>query len=316
MPNVNAPSGGMGTLMKQGKILQANNYNVSFIYIRNSSQPDFNPRWMEFSIDGIKLIGIDSISEIHFSKDDILMIPEGFGDLVKETKDLPCKRAIVAQSWIYILNSMSEPFHWKEYGVNDVISISDGITDFINEIMPNLNIYQYKQSINHNIFTTAKNKEHSVCFSANRGEESRYKALSAVNIFRKQSKHSKMIYFHELRGYSRLDFANILSKSSICLYTDEVAGFGTLPLEAMACNTHVVGFKNIGNKEYVNDSNGFWVANGDYIELGKKLTLAVDILFESNFTASLLINERNTSMAYNELNEELEVVNIFDRLTA
>lgn len=314
IPNMSSPSGGMGVLMKQAKILHDNNYDVSFLYY-NTNGIEFNPTWMDFSIDGIKKISIKNIlTDIDFKSEDLLIIPEGFGELIKETKDLVCKRVVLAQSWIYILNSMQEPFNWSTYGIRDVISISDGITEYIYDIMDYLEVYQYKQSINHNIFKPSDNKEILICFSANRGSENRDKTISTINIFKRLSKYSNRINFVELKGYSREEFAKILGKSSICLYTDEIAGFGTLPLEAMACNTHVVGFWNMGNEEYINDDNGFWVDNGDYIQLGKELARVVDMLFENKLSSKLLFNEKQTSLKYNQKNETIEVLKIFKKL--
>jgi len=50
---------------------------------------------------------------------------------------------------------------------------------------------------------------------------------------------------------------NYIVLNSLVLYTDEIAGFGTLPLEAMASGTHVVGWTPLGGKEYINEKNGF-----------------------------------------------------------
>ena len=68
----------------------------------------------------------------------------------------------------------------------------------------------------------------------------------------------------------------LLASSSICLYTDEIAGFGTMPLEAMACGTHVVGWTPLGGKEYMTADNGFWAANGDIFQLAELLGIAVE----------------------------------------
>ena len=51
----------------------------------------------------------------------------------------------------------------------------------------------------------------------------------------------KWITFKELRGLSRTEFARELGKSCLAIWIDDSAGFGTFPLEAMECNTPVIG---------------------------------------------------------------------------
>jgi glycosyltransferase involved in cell wall biosynthesis len=51
----------------------------------------------------------------------------------------------------------------------------------------------------------------------------------------------KWITFKELRGLPREQFASELSKSCLAVWVDEQSSFGTFPLEAIECNTPVIG---------------------------------------------------------------------------
>ncbi len=51
----------------------------------------------------------------------------------------------------------------------------------------------------------------------------------------------KWITFKELRGLSRKQFASELAKSCLAVWVDDQSGFGTFPLEAIECNTPVIG---------------------------------------------------------------------------
>ena len=51
----------------------------------------------------------------------------------------------------------------------------------------------------------------------------------------------KWVTFKELRGLSRKQFADELGKSCLAVWIDDNSGFGTFPLEAMECNTPVIG---------------------------------------------------------------------------
>jgi glycosyltransferase involved in cell wall biosynthesis len=49
------------------------------------------------------------------------------------------------------------------------------------------------------------------------------------------------VTFKELRGFSREKFARELEKCCLAVWIDDQAGFGTFPLEAIECNTPVIG---------------------------------------------------------------------------
>lgn len=312
-PNINFPSGGMGVLMKQALILFENGFDVSFLYQNNQSKTVFNPTWMDFSVHKIKKLCINDLLDIKFNEQDILVIPEGFGELIRYSELINCKKVVLAQSWIYILNSMSIPFTWDSVGVSYVISVSNGITSYINNLMPNVKVKQYKQSINLNLFYPEAKKENTIVFSASRGDEQLSKINTVIQYFKLKLPNSNFT-FKRLNGLSRYSFAEALSVAKLCLYADEVAGFGTMPLEAMASNCHVVGFKNMGNSEYVTDLNGFWVDNGDYIGLANKLVEVVGLLDNDNIDKSLLQEEINTAEMYNEEQEIESVLSIFKEI--
>jgi len=55
-----------------------------------------------------------------------------------------------------------------------------------------------------------------------------------------------------------------------------VAGFGTLPLEAMACGTHVIGWAAFGSKEFIKQNNGFWCTSGEVFQMAEMMGIAMD----------------------------------------
>jgi hypothetical protein len=307
-PNLNHPSGGMGVLFKQAKILADNGYDVNLLY---EGDGVFNPTWMEFSIEHIPKVRINGLGSIRIDSNDLLVIPEGFGNLIDSTKNMKCKRTVLAQSWIYIYTSMPQPKSWKESGIERVISVSQGITEYIQKYMPGIKVSQYKQSISP-IFKSNLDKEFKVCYSSSRSNTQQMNTQNLINIVKSSDKRLRNVQFVELKGMSKQQFANELADCAFCLYTDEIAGFGTLPLEAMACNTHVVGFSNIGNKEYVRESNGFWCQNGDYHTLTDNIIEELNRFLDGYEYDGLCLHEINTSSHYNEPQEKERILSIFE----
>jgi glycosyltransferase involved in cell wall biosynthesis len=307
-PNLNHPSGGMGVLFKQAKILADNGYDVTLLY---EGDGVFNPTWMEFSIEHIPKVRINGLGSLRIDSNDLLVIPEGFGNLIDSTKNMKCKRTVLAQSWIYIYTSMPQPKSWKESGIESVISVSQGITEYIQKYMPGIEVKQYKQSISP-IFKSNLDKEFKVCYSSSRSNTQQMNTHNLINIIKSTDKRLRNTQFVELKGMSKQQFASELADCAFCLYTDEIAGFGTLPLEAMACNTHVVGFSNIGNKEYVRENNGFWFQNGDYHTLTDNIINELNRFLDGYEYDGLCLHEINTSSEYNEEQEKERILEIFE----
>jgi len=315
-PPVNFASGGMGTLLRLAKNLKEDGFNVKLIYQprldQRASYEDsmkesqkqkkqvqinvfekFEPTWMDFSIDGIEIIPLGE-GEIIFNDanrtkvqaqplsvlpEDLLIIPEGFPDVMQKTMQTACKRIVLAQSWFYVLNAMQPGQSWQHFGIQDVISVSDAITEYLDSTMPGLRIKNVKQGINRELFKAPEKlskKAPVVVYSANRGQENKLKTINLIKNFYMFYPHLRWVRFVELANMSREEFADRLSSSAFALYTDDIAGFGTLPLEAMACGTHVVGWASFGGKEYMNENNGFWTNNGEIFQTAEILGVAIE----------------------------------------
>lgn len=315
-PPVNFASGGMGTLLRLAKTLKESGFNVKLVYepridqrasyedsVRESQKQKkqvhvevfekFEPTWMDFSLDGIEIIPLGD-KELTFndaqrtkikaqpltvSTEDFLIIPEGFPDVMSKTVQVPCKRIVLAQSWFYVLNAMQPGQTWQHFGIKDVISVSDAITEYLTSIMPGLNIKNMKQGIDRSVFkvpSKMSEKYPMVAFSANRGHENKLKTYNIIKTFYAFYPHLRWVRFIELANMKREEFAERLASCAFCLYTDDIAGFGTMPLEAMACGTHVVGWASFGGKEYMNENNGFWTNNGEIFQTAEILGIAID----------------------------------------
>ena len=315
-PSINFPSGGVGVLFKQARVLKDAGFNVKFLFEPKLDEKasyqaskkaqkrifvyeKFNPTWMDVKFDDIEFMpqvapdekGVISpeihyndgtkapVSPTHINGEDFLIIPEGYGNIMAQMAQAGCKKIILAQSWIYILNSLQAGQTWDSFGIKDCISVSDAITEYVTSIMPNVKIKQYSQSINRDLFNVPEklsDKLPLIGYSCSRGPENQMKTFNAIKNFQMWYPNYKWMRFIELSNMSREEYAERLKDCAIVLYTDEIAGFGTLPLEAMASGTHVVGFSPFGGKEYINQGNGFWANNGDVFQLSEFLGIAVD----------------------------------------
>ncbi len=343
-PPMNSPSGGVGVVLKQAKFLHDNGYDARIIYeprqdTKASYQESqkkgkkieifekFTPTWVGKEIEGLRIqpLGTDEIQfndgtkekteALSINAEDFIIIPEGFPNVMERFAQIPCKKIVLAQSWYYILNAMGVGQSWKNWGVEDVISVSDGITEYLNIIMPGLKIKNFSQSINTEIFTpkSITKKFPKIAFMPGRTQDAILKTYNVIKTFYSFYPQYRWIRFDELKGLSQEEFANRLSESALVLYTDEIAGFGTLPLEAMACNTHVIGWTPLGGKEYMNATNGFWAHNGDIFQLAELLGVAVERYLTGMLDEPQVLEEyKKTLERYTKTNEQTTILKIYN----
>lgn len=344
-PPMNSPSGGVGVVLRAAKNLHDNGHNIALVYEPRQDQrasyeasnqaksqidifDKFNPAWVDFDISGIEILPLgdkvitfndgtkEQCTPLSVNPEDFLIIPEGFPDVMKKTMQVPCKRVIFAQSWFYVLNAMQPGEKWQHFGVQDVISVSDAITEYLSSVMPGLKVKNFKQGINREVFkvpTKKSDKMPVVAFSASRGPENKLKTYNIIKTFYAFYPHLKWIRFQELEGMDREQFAERLSTCAFYLYTDDIAGFGTAPLEAMACGTHTIGWASFGGKEYMNNENGFWCNNGDIFQTAEVLGIAIDKWLSGDMDTDQVQNEYEKTLSkYTTEGEKENIINLLN----
>ena len=351
-PAMNTPSGGISVLFEHAKILKDAGKSVAIIYepqqnnkasleatqkarLKGAKDPviifdKFNPTWLGDLKEEIDVRCLaegvltytdgttETVESLKMNPEDILIIPEGFPNIMENTSQLPCRRVVMAQSWYYVLSGMKVGQKWQHFGIKDVISVSDGITEYLNTIMPGLNIKNYKQGIDRKLFNVPEkisDKAPMISYMPGRGPESQMKTNTVIRTFYEFYPHYRWIRFAPLQGLTKEQFAQQLKNSAIALYTDEVAGFGTLPLEAMASGTHVVGWTPFGSKEYVNEKNGFWAVNGDVFQLAELIGMALDRYFSGVLDSEEIQKEYERTISEYTREKEVEsVLNIYNTI--
>lgn len=341
-PPLNIPSGGIFVLLNYAKILSEAGYDVRVIYepredrkasyeasqkVRKviSIYEKFNPIWAGDFVSSLNIMPLGN-GEIKFvdkttteaeilnlGPEDFIFIPEGFPNVMEQTAQIPCKKIVLCQSWYYILSGLRVGQNWQKYNIQDVISVSEGITEYLNAIMPGLKIKELKQSIDRDLFKPVSmvDKKPIIAYQPGRSQDAALKTANVIKTFYSFFPHYRWVRFVELQNLSKKEYAERIGESAFVLYTDEIAGFGTLPLEAMASGTHVIGWTPLGSKEYINENNGYWCTNGDIFRLAEMIGLALDAYFSGSIDDLNMQNVYdNLLQNYTKENEKETILNL------
>ena len=185
-----------------------------------------------------------------------------------QVKGFPCKKIVLSQSYNYILELLGLGKRWDmDYGFKDVITTSERQADYIKGLFRGVTTHIVPPSIP--AYFKASEEPKKPIISIHTREQS--DALKIVKSFYLKNPMYKWITFRELRGLPREEFANVLGESCLAVWVDDVAGFGTFPLEAMESDTPVIGKipnlvpewmeQSIDGEEMTLVNNGIWTNN-------------------------------------------------------
>jgi len=118
--------------------------------------------------------------------------------------------------------------------------------------------------------------------------------------------------FRDLRGLSEKEFANSLKECFLSVWIDEKSGFGTFPIESMACGVPVIGKVPDLKPEWLNEDNGVWLTDS---------TLITDFIadfiqnwLEDNIKPELYENMKKTAEIYKNKQEfDSSVLDLFSK---
>jgi len=135
-------------------------------------------------------------------------------------------------------------------------------------------------------------------------------ALNIIKTFYLRFPQFRWFTFRDMRGLSEKDFANSLKECCLSVWVDNKSGFGTFPLESMACGVPCLGKIPDLQPTWINEDNGIWITD---------VTLITDFIadfiqnwLEDNIKPELYTNMETTAKKYmNKQKFELEVTELF-----
>jgi hypothetical protein len=237
------PTAGIANIYEHVKVLNQLGYKASILHEKNDYKlrADENGQgiaeWLGEEYANLPHVSIEG-QELNINPADFIVIPEIFSNIMDQVKGFPCKKVVFSQSYDYLLELLPIGKRWNtDYGFNDVITTSEKQAEYLKTLFPSIQTQVVPVSIPSYFKNSNKPKVPVIAIHTRNQSD----AAKIAKSFYLQFPVYKWVTFKELRGLPREQFATELAKSCLAVWIDDSAGFGTFPVEAIECNTPVIG---------------------------------------------------------------------------
>ncbi len=246
---------------------------------------------------------------LNISPFDFIIIPEIFSNIMDQVKGFPCKKVVFSQNFEYLLELLPIGKRWNvDYGFHDVITTTKKQAQQITNLFPSIKTHIIPVSIPEYFKPSEKPKIPVVAIhTRNQGD-----VAKIVKSFYLQYPIYKWVSFKELKNLPRKQFATELGQACLAIWIDNEASFGTFPIEAMQCETPVIGkipntvpewmegIDSDGNILLKN--NGIWTNSTTNIP--ELIATYLKVWFEDAIPADLVEGIKESQNQYTEENQK------------
>jgi hypothetical protein len=319
------PVAGIANIYEHVKVLNQLGYKAYILHEKNDykkfGDDDENglADWLGEEYANLPHMSIES-GALNVGPQDFLVIPEAFSSVMqqKEVRSLPCKKVVFSQSHEYIFELLPLGRRWTDFGFNDVITTSEKQGEYLKTLFPSIKTHVVPVAISSYFKASDKPKLPIVTIHARNQSD----VSKITKAFYLQYPIYKWLTFKELRGLSKAQFADELSKSCLAIWVDDVAGFGTFPLEAIECDTPVIA--KIPNmvpewmEELDSDGNSILKYNGLWtnstLNIPELISTYMKVWLEDSVPQELLDGMSEIKGVYSEQNQVNKIEEVYSSL--
>lgn len=244
---------------------------------------------------------------LEISPEDFLIIPEIFGYIMDQVKNLPCAKIVLTQSYSYMLETLQPGQTWPQFGFYKCITTTNRQKEYIEKVMRQCSFDVITPYITDH-FEEAKLPPMPI-ISVHAKEQS--DAINLIKLFYLKFPQYRWFTFRDMRGLSEKEFSKSLKECFLSVWIDEKSGFGTFPLESMACGVPCMGKIPDLQPEWMTEENGIWIT--DLTLLSDYIADFIQNWLEDNITLEMFENMKKTSENYKNKQEfETKVVSLFE----
>ena len=291
-------------IYQMAKILLDNGYNP--IILHEKADYAGVVAWLEEEYMEIPHKAIEG-QNLEIAPEDFIIVPELFGYVMEQIKNLPCAKIVLAQAYSQIVETLQPGQNWFQYGFLKCITTSQIQQEHIEKVMRQASFDIVKPLISSEF--SPKSLPAMPIIGIHTREQS--DTINLIKTFYLRFPQYRWFTFRDLRGLSEKEFANSLRECFVSVWIDDKSGFGTFPLESMASNVPVIGKVPNIRPEWMTDDNGIWITDE---------TLLCDVIadfiqnwLEDNITPELYDSMKQTVENYTNKQEfESKIISLFE----
>jgi hypothetical protein len=262
--------------------------------------------WMDEEYMSIRHQSIEG-QNLEISPEDFIVIPELFGYIMEQIKNLPCGKIVLTQNYSHIVETLQPGQSCSQYGFLKCITTTQKQQEYIESVMRQCSFDILKPLITENFYP--KNLPPMPIIGVHTKEQS--DTINIIKTFYLKFPQYRWFTFRDLRGLSEIEFGNSLRECFVSVWMDEQSGFGTFPLESMTSGVPVIGKIPYLRPEWMSDDNGIWINDPNLF-----CDVIADFIqnwLEDNIKPELYDNMKQTSEQYTNKQEfDESVISLFD----
>jgi len=265
--------------------------------------------WLDEEYSNLPHANIEG-GELKVGPQDFVIIPELFGHVLEQLKDMPCTKIMLSQCYDYILETLQPGFGWPNYNVHKCLTTTEEQAAHIKKFFPSVETTVITPTIPEYFKDSEKPKKPIIGVHTRDQRET----MKLIKGFYLQNPQFKWVTFKDLRGLSRKDFAKSLGECCASVWVDRISSYGTFPLESMKCKTPVIGVLPIMKPSWLTNENGVWAF--DESKLIEVLGNYMKNWLEDSLPDSLYEKMAETVKALPKDSEREGIISYFDKLVS
>jgi hypothetical protein len=287
-----------------GLTLKTNGFNPIILHEKNDYSGVAN--WLGEEYMEIPHKSIEN-QNLEISPEDFIILPELYGYIMEQIKNLPCGKIVLSQSHSNILETLQPGQNWAQFGFLKCITTSNVQKEYLEKIMKQTTFDIIEPMISEN-FTPRSLPPMPIIAVHTREHRD---TVNLIKTFYLKFPQYRWFTFKDMRGLSEKEFAETLKECFLSVWIDDDSSFGTFPLESMSCNVPVLGKLPNLQHSWMTENNGIWVTDktlipdfvADFIQNWLEDNIKPELYEESQKTVSTLKNKQSF---------DLNVVNLFE----
>jgi hypothetical protein len=244
---------------------------------------------------------------LEISPEDFLVLPEVYGFVMEQVKNLPCGKIVLTQQYAHMLETLNPGQSWNQFGFMKCITTSSKQKEYVERIMRQAS-FDIIEPIISEKFEPKKLPQMPIIGVHTKDQSD---AVNLIKAFYLKFPQYRWFTFRDLRGLSETEFANSLRDCFVSVWIDTKSGFGTFPLESMKSNVPVIGKIPDLQPDWMNEDNGIWLTDQ---------TIIIDVIadfiqnwLEDNINPSLFEGMSKTIEKFTDKQKfETSVVTLFE----